>query len=151
LETLNIKNLPAIPLGNPQTTTNMAVEQVVTDADLLEVLQEIDAVRQQALSLLTLQESMTLSNKKTSRSSAASGSDTPSAQEIELSRQQSLLHAYMAQLRGLQRRAVMSVRQTKLATADARGEIDTLHLKLQNLYYEQRHLRGEINACEGYE
>jgi hypothetical protein len=26
-----------------------------------------------------------------------------------------------------------------------------LHLQLQNLYYEERHLRGEIAACESYE
>jgi hypothetical protein len=26
-----------------------------------------------------------------------------------------------------------------------------LSLQLQNLVYEQRHLRGEISACEGYE
>ncbi|KAF1815970.1 hypothetical protein P152DRAFT_455691 [Eremomyces bilateralis CBS 781.70] len=26
-----------------------------------------------------------------------------------------------------------------------------LHLQLQNLYYEQRHLRGEIAACEAYD
>ena len=30
-------------------------------------------------------------------------------------------------------------------------EIDALHLQLQNLYYEQRHLRGEIAGCEDYE
>jgi len=32
-----------------------------------------------------------------------------------------------------------------------RQEVDKLHLQLQNLYYEQRHLQGEIAACESYE
>jgi len=49
------------------------------------------------------------------------------------------------------RRAIFSVRQAKVDTAEARSEIDTLHLQLQNLHYEQRHLRGEISACESYE
>jgi THO complex subunit 5 len=127
----------------------MAVEQVVKDVDLKSVLESIDNVRQQALSLLTLQEAGAL--KKPPTSNFKTGSDTPTQHDIELARQQSQLYAHMAQLRNLQRKAVMSVRQTKQGTADARHEIDTLHLKLQNLYYEQRHLKGEIGGCEGYE
>ena len=46
---------------------------------------------------------------------------------------------------------MLGVRSTKQETAEARQEIDSLHLQLQNLYYEQRHLRGEIAACEEYE
>lgn len=45
----------------------------------------------------------------------------------------------------------MGVRQTKQETTEARQEIDSLHLQLQNLYYEQRHLRGEIAGCEEFE
>nr|GFD57658.1 hypothetical protein [Tanacetum cinerariifolium] len=41
-------------------------------------------------------------------------------------------------------------RRTKQETSEARQEIDELHLQLQNLYYEQRHLRGEIRGCEEY-
>ncbi|TVY30467.1 putative THOC5 family protein [Lachnellula hyalina] len=36
-------------------------------------------------------------------------------------------------------------------TPEARQEIDRLHLALQNLYYEERHLQGEIVACESYD
>ncbi|KUI56522.1 hypothetical protein VP1G_03865 [Cytospora mali] len=36
-------------------------------------------------------------------------------------------------------------------TAEARQEVDVLHLQLQNLYYEQRHLQGEIAACESFD
>ena len=71
--------------------------------------------------------------------------------QIELSKQQKLLYAYLAQLRGLNRNAILRVRGTKQNTAEARQEIDRLHLQLQNLYYEERHLRGEITACESYE
>ena len=70
---------------------------------------------------------------------------------LELSKQQKLLYTYLAQLRGHNRNAIFAVRNTKQSTAEARQEIDRLHLQLQNLYYEQRHLRGEISACESYE
>ncbi|KAK3053716.1 hypothetical protein LTS18_012103 [Coniosporium uncinatum] len=55
------------------------------------------------------------------------------------------------QVRALTRKSIEGVRQTKQATTDARAEVDTLRLRLQNLEYEQRHLRGEIQGCEGYE
>jgi hypothetical protein len=54
-------------------------------------------------------------------------------------------------LRGQNRDAIFRVRDTKQSTAEARQEIDRLHLQLQNLYYEQKHLTGEIAACEAYE
>jgi len=41
-------------------------------------------------------------------------------------------------------------REAKDATSESRREVDRLHLQLQNLYYEQRHLRGEITACRDF-
>jgi hypothetical protein len=69
----------------------------------------------------------------------------------QLGQQQKLLHAYLIKLRGLQRRSALDVRSTKQQTAEARQEVDRLLLQLQNLYYEQKHLMGEISACEGYD
>lgn len=80
--------------------------------------------------------------------------DDPSAAEqrrAAISRQQKTVYALLAKLRGLNRDAILRVRETKQATAEARQEIDRLHLQLQNLYYEQRHLMSEIAACESYE
>ncbi|KAK2682939.1 hypothetical protein RAB80_000885 [Fusarium oxysporum f. sp. vasinfectum] len=57
----------------------------------------------------------------------------------------------MAHLKGLHRNVCFSARETKSQTAESRQEVDRLHLQLQNLYYEQRHLQGEITACESYE
>ncbi len=71
--------------------------------------------------------------------------------QLELSKQQKLFYAKLGELRGLNRNAIAQVRTTKTTTAEARQEIDRLHLQLQNLYYEERHLRGEIAACESYE
>jgi THO complex subunit 5 len=66
------------------------------------------------------------------------------------SRKQKQLNAYMTQLKGLHRAAVMSAREAKESTSEARRAVDRLHLQLQNLYYEQRHLRGEITACRDF-
>ena len=83
---------------------------------------------------------------------AIAASQTPSVQvQLDLSKQQRLLFSHLGQLRELNRNAVLKVRNTKQTTAEARQEIDRLHLQLQNLYYEERHLRGEIAACDSYE
>jgi THO complex subunit 5 len=79
-------------------------------------------------------------------------SDDPAMEmQLKLSRYQKKMIAHLAQLRAHNRRAILSVRATKQETAEARQEVDRLLLQLQNLYYEQRHLMGEIGACEGYE
>ena len=70
---------------------------------------------------------------------------------FEISRQQKLLNTNLSHLRGLHRAACFKGREAKAVTAEARQEVDRLHLQLQNLYYEQRHLQGEIQACESFE
>lgn len=116
---------------------------LVTDASLQSVLAAADLARTQSLAILDL-----LDAHHASSPTDAAG---PTAQALELSTQQKKLTAYLAQLRGLNRKAVLGVRSTKQETGEARQEIDALHLQLQNLYYEQRHLRGEIAGCEDYE
>ena len=76
---------------------------------------------------------------------------SPPDHQLELTKQQRMLYAHLGELRSLNRNAILQVRETKQTTAEARQEIDCLHLRLQNLYYEERHLRGEIAACESYE
>jgi len=76
-----------------------------------------------------------------------SNSSTPTASAQQRQHPQKLLAANLSRLRGLHRNMYMALRQTKQVTAEARQEQDRLHLQLQNLYYEQRHLRGEIDAC----
>lgn len=71
--------------------------------------------------------------------------------QLAVSREQKKLICHLASLRGSHRNAIHSGRDTKAQTTTARQEVDTLHLQLQNLYYEQRHLQGEIDACESYE
>ena len=119
----------------------MEVDTIVHDPLLRSVLNVSKQTRQQCIALLDLGDA-----------NAVRASEDPSYDvQLELSKQQKLMYAYLAQLRGFNRNAILAVRQTKATTAEARSEIDRLHLQLQNLYYEQRHLQGEISACESYE
>ena len=114
---------------------------LVTDPSLQSVLQAAALARTQSLAILDLLDAH----------HASSDNTDPTAQQLALSLQQKKLNTHLAHLRGLNRKAVLGVRSTKQETGEARQEIDALHLQLQNLYYEQRHLRGEIAGCEDYE
>ncbi|KAI0974533.1 hypothetical protein F4678DRAFT_458495 [Xylaria arbuscula] len=117
----------------------MAVNEIVTDPELASVLAASRDTRIQALSLVD-------------QIATAGPIDAASAEsQLETSKQQKLLITNLAQLRGLHRAANFAARQTKAQTSEARQEVDRLHLQLQNLYYEQRHLQGEIAACESFE
>lgn len=117
----------------------MAIEEIVTDSNLSTVL---DASRDTRLQALKLVDQIVAAGPIENAS--------PDAQ-IETSKQQKLLITNLAQLRGLHRAAYFGARQTKSQTSEARQEVDRLHLQLQNLYYEQRYLQGEIAACESYD
>lgn len=118
----------------------MAVETLVTDPTLLSVLEAATKAREQSLAILDLLQQY----------HQASASSEANEQIVGLADQQKKLNGQLARLRGENRKAVQSVRRTKQETSEARQEIDSLHLQLQNLYYEQRHLKGEILACEEY-
>jgi hypothetical protein len=117
----------------------MAVDEIVTDPALKLALETSKSTRKQAITLLELVSSTPQSTSPTLDS------------QIQISKQQKLLLTHLAQLRGLHRDAHVGARETKAQTAEIRQEVDKLHLQLQNLYYEQRHLQGEIAACESYE
>ncbi|SMY26140.1 unnamed protein product [Zymoseptoria tritici ST99CH_1A5] len=108
----------------------------ITDPVLLSVLAAASTARAQSLELLDIIAAAKNSSQDTEDAVADSSRK---------------LTARIAQLRGLNRKAIVSVRNTKQETTEARQEIDALHLVLQNLYYEQRHLRGEIRGCEGFD
>ncbi|KAK2746691.1 hypothetical protein FQN57_003036 [Myotisia sp. PD_48] len=116
----------------------MAVDNIVCDPSLLPALQVGAEALNKCHELINLLEE-----------TIRAGPSQPAHQE--LSRQQRHVYSLLAHLRGLNRDAILNVRETKQKTAEARQEIDRLHLHLQNLYYEQRHLNGEISACESYD
>lgn len=121
----------------------MHTDDIVTDEGLVALLEASTQARKQVLELIDL--------------AAQSVSADPAVlsplleRAAEIARGQKLLMANIAQLRNLHRSAYFGARETKSQTAEARQEVDRLHLQLQNLYYEQRHLQGEIAACENYE
>ncbi|KAM0564117.1 hypothetical protein ACHAPJ_000326 [Fusarium lateritium] len=117
----------------------MAIDKLVTEPSLLAVLQISGQARDQASALLNLAEQ------------AYSEGPASAEAQAETAKQQKLLFTSISHLRGLHRNACFSARETKAETAESRQEVDRLHLQLQNLYYEQRHLQGEITACESYD
>lgn len=118
----------------------MAVNGIVTEPSLKFALETSGQTREQAIALLDLVFSQPPSAGPTSREF-----------QLQVSKQQKLLVTHLAQLRGLHRDAHVGARETKALTAEARQEVDRLHLQLQNIYYEERHLQGEIDTCESYE
>jgi THO complex subunit 5 len=116
----------------------MAVAELITDTALQPLLSSSQATLTHVLDMLDWLDQ----NQTTDPSLEA---------QLTFSKLQKTMIAHLSQLRGQNRRAVVSVRATKQETAEARQEVDRLLLQLQNLYYEQRHLMGEIGACEGYE
>lgn len=121
-----------------QDPTEMAVADLVTDPALCPLVSSSTTTLTHILEML----SWVGQNQTTEPSLEV---------QLTLSTYQKKLIAHLAQLRGHNRRAIFGVRATKQETAEARQEVDRLLLQLQNLYYEQRHLMGEIGACEGYE
>jgi THO complex subunit 5 len=117
----------------------MAVDQVVSDTSLSAVLSVSHDARSLAISLLDFV------------SDPAQSSLSTAEAQLAISKQQKLLYAYLARLRGAHRQASFDARETKGVTAEARQEVDRLHLHLQNLFYEQRHLESEIRACVDYD
>lgn len=75
---------------------------------------------------------------------------TAEERQLALTRESKKLTGFLAMLRAKNRQMAHHVRDVKADTAASREELDDLHLQLQNLYYEQRHLRGEIDNCLNY-
>jgi hypothetical protein len=143
------QSIDPIQTKTPPTSKMTQSTPLVTDTSLQSVLAAADLARTQSLAILDLLDAHHASSTTTDPSS--DGTDPTTAHQLALSTQQKKLTAHLAHLRGLNRKAVLGVRGTKQETGEARQEIDALHLQLQNLYYEQRHLRGEIAGCEDYE
>ncbi|TKX25349.1 hypothetical protein C1H76_2582 [Elsinoe australis] len=112
---------------------------IITDADLLRVLATAQQTRAHCVSMLDFLQQHKQSAPEPSQDDA-----------LELSRLQKRLTSHLSLLRGQHRQAIYSARASKGQTATAKSEIDSLHLQLQNLFYEQRHLLGEIQGCEEY-
>jgi THO complex subunit 5 len=72
----------------------------------------------------------------------------PSAIDPSIARVRS--GALFARLKAINRAANTATRAHKQLTADARQDMDTTALGLQNLLYEKRHLEREIDKCRQF-
>lgn len=118
---------------------------LVTDPFLRQILQTSAAAREAALALPSLIQHAASDPAPKSSSDPVAASPT-----MAVSRASKTYAAQLSLLRGHNRRLAQLQRATKQATAAFRAEVDTMHLSLQNLYYESRHLRGEIGACDAF-
>ncbi|GAA5884590.1 hypothetical protein JCM6882_005310 [Rhodosporidiobolus microsporus] len=55
-----------------------------------------------------------------------------------------------AALHGVNRNNLLQAKECRTRTQDARLEMDSAHLRLQNLLFERNHLEREIRSCEEY-
>ena len=139
------------------TDTASTSHSLVTDVFLRSVLETTQAARRAALHLLEVSARSASDAASLTAATPSHEEDSASpvpasiAQALAVSRAQKPLFAHLAHLRAQNRRLAHVVRDTKALTSESRAEVDTLHLSLQNLYYESRHLAGEIAACEEYD
>ena len=113
------------------------LQTIVTDPFLTSILRTSASARTSSLKLLR------------QRAQTTSASQTGDKDQENI-RAQKILLTHVGRLRGHNRDLARTVRDIKAHTAASKSEVDTLHLSLQNLYYESRHLAGEIAACEDF-
>ena len=123
---------------------------LVTDSFLISILQTTYSARDAALHLLSVTSTPPESSSSPSPDDTTTPPPTDISHALAITRAQKPLFAHLAQLRGQNRKLAHRLRDTKAVTSTSRAEVDTLHLSLQNLYYESRHLAGEIAAAEGH-
>ena len=135
----------------------MTADNLVTDPTLIPLLKTSQDSLKSALQLIDLTSQPTASSSNATEPAKSAVLPLSDASTVESQNRSALLlaqkqlHSHLSLLRGQNRAAILGVRTTKAHTAEARQEVDRLHLQLQNLLYEQRHLLGEIDACESYE
>ena len=75
---------------------------------------------------------------------------SPDNHKLSITAVQIRASALFAQLKAINREVNASVRDRKQLTTNARLEMDHMHLGLQNLQYEKRHLEREIEKCRQF-
>lgn len=76
--------------------------------------------------------------------------DLSDDEQIQLQTDQKKLTNLKIMLRGFNREMYLQNRAVKQTTSEAKAQVDNLYLALQNLKYEQQHLRSEIQDCRNY-
>ena len=75
---------------------------------------------------------------------------SPENHDLSITAVQVRASSLFARLKAVNRDVNASVRDRKQVTSNARLEMDHMHLGLQNLQYEKRHLEREIEKCRQF-
>ena len=120
-----------ITVTPPQTTFP---PPILTDPSILHVRDTINQIKLVANRFLELR----------------SRPDLSEYESCQLSIDQKKLTNLKIMLRGFNREMYLENRSVKASTSEAKAQVDNLYLNLQNLKYEQQHLRSEIQDCRNY-
>lgn len=106
----------------------------LTDPSILHVRDTINQIKIVAARVISIQSRPDLSDDE----------------QLQLQTDQKKLTNLKIMLRGFNREMYLQNRAVKQATSEAKAQVDHLYLALQNLKYEQQHLRSEIQDCRNY-
>ena len=106
----------------------------LTDPSIIHVRDTVNQIKVIAARVLALQSQPDLSDDE----------------QLQLQTDQKKLTNLKIMLRGFNREMYLQNRAVKQATSEAKAQVDNLYLGLQNLKYEQQHLRSEIQDCRNY-
>jgi len=121
------------PIANNPSHASLALP-ALKDRSILQVHETISQIKLVACRVLELKARRELSDQD----------------QQQLSTDQRKLLNLKIMLRGVNREMYLQNRAVKMSTSEAKAEVDNLYLNLQNLKYEQQHLRSEIQDCRNY-
>lgn len=123
----------------PEHQLTMDPTEDVSAKDALPHLQTLNLISSQLSTIAT-----EILNTKLQRVTNNSLSD-PESQSIPTAT------SLFATLKSVNRSSSANVGECKTKANQARSELDSIHLGLQNLVYERRHLEREIKKCREFE
>jgi CRISPR/Cas system-associated protein Csx1 len=121
------------PVTIPSTQASLAPPEL-TDTSIIRVRDIITQIKVLTSRIVELQCAPNLSEERS----------------LQLATDKKKLSTQIIILRGFNREMYFQNRAVKNATADSKAQVDSLYLNLQNMKYEQQHLRSEIQDCRNY-
>jgi hypothetical protein len=123
-----------VPIDSAQGQATVLVAPTITDPSILHVRDTINQITLVANRILELRSRRGLTD----------------AESRQFETDAKKLTNLKIMLRGFNREMYLQNRAVKASTSEAKAQVDNLYLTLQNLKYEQQHLRSEIQDCKNY-
>jgi hypothetical protein len=115
-------------------------------------LDKIDAIADQLMLLASNLLESKLSRASSSRTITQKDPEETILDDLESDQDLILLAAPLfARLKSINRSSSSMLSSFKSQTQKVRNQVDQIHLDLQNLIYERRHLEKEIKKCQEFE